>query len=54
MFIEFLKLFYDRTLKFLSTSYVTSNSFFREMLQVHDILKWMMNGSNDEALRSMA
>lgn len=34
--------------------YVSSNSFFREMLQVHDMLKWMMSGSNDEALKNMA
>ena len=54
VFVEFLKLFYDCTLKFSSSLYVSSNSFFREMLQVHDMLKWMMNGSNDEALKNMA
>ncbi|KAK1385095.1 hypothetical protein POM88_022830 [Heracleum sosnowskyi] len=50
VFIEFLKLFYDCTVKFSSSLFVTSNLFFREMLQVHDMLKWMIHSSNDEAL----
>lgn len=54
MFVQFLKLFYDCTVKFSSSLSITSNLFFNEMLQVHDMIKWMINSSNDDTLTSMA
>ncbi|XP_074327621.1 zinc finger BED domain-containing protein RICESLEEPER 1-like [Apium graveolens] len=54
MFVQFLKLFYDCTIMFSSSLSITSNLFFNEMLQVHDMIKWMASSSTDVTLTNMA
>ncbi|XP_074367181.1 zinc finger BED domain-containing protein DAYSLEEPER-like [Apium graveolens] len=54
MFVQFLKLFYDCTISFSSSLSITSNLFFNEMLQVHDMIKWMISSSSDVTLTNMA
>ena len=36
IFSKFLKIFYDATLQFLGANYVTNNSFFLELMPIHD------------------
>ncbi|XP_075654737.1 zinc finger BED domain-containing protein RICESLEEPER 1-like [Castanea sativa] len=38
IFSKFLKIFYDATLRFSSANYVTSNSFFLELMSIHDTI----------------
>ena len=38
IFSKFLKIFYDATLRFSSVNYVTSNSFFLELMSIHDTI----------------
>ena len=37
-FQNFLKFFYDATLRFSGANYVTSNSFFLELMSIHDTI----------------
>ena len=39
IFLKFLKIFYDGTLWFSGANYVTSNSFFLELLSFHDTIE---------------
>ena len=39
IFLKFLKIFYDATLRFLGANYVTSNSFFLELMSIHDTIE---------------
>ena len=38
IFLKFLKIFYDATLWFLGANYITRNSFFLELMSIHDII----------------
>ncbi|KAL4627407.1 hypothetical protein ACB092_05G163800 [Castanea dentata] len=38
IFSKFLKIFYDATLRFSGANYVTSNSFFLELMSIHDTI----------------
>ena len=38
IFSKFIKIFYDATLWFSSANYVTSNSFFLELMSIHDTI----------------
>ncbi|KAL0303301.1 UNVERIFIED_CONTAM: putative AC transposase [Sesamum radiatum] len=51
-FVKFLKIFYNVTLKFSGSSYITSNAFFRELATLHVSLTTMMKG--DYHMASMA
>ena len=42
IFSKFLKIFYDATLRFLGANYVTSNSFFLELMSIHDTIELSM------------
>ena len=39
IFSKFLKIFYDATLWFSGANYVTSNSFFLELMSIHDTIE---------------
>ncbi|KAG8371764.1 hypothetical protein BUALT_Bualt13G0122200 [Buddleja alternifolia] len=52
-FVKFLKIFYNVTLKFSGSSYITSNSFFRELATVHVGLSNMIS-KGDYQMASMA
>ncbi|KAG8370572.1 hypothetical protein BUALT_Bualt14G0131100 [Buddleja alternifolia] len=45
-FVKFLKIFYNVTLKFSGSSYITSNSFFRELTTVYVGLSTMISKGN--------
>ncbi|XP_062109554.1 zinc finger BED domain-containing protein RICESLEEPER 2-like [Humulus lupulus] len=53
VFFKFLKAFYELTLKFSGSLYVTSNLFFQEILEVQVELN-DMNSSTDELMSKMA
>uniref|UniRef100_A0A803QGS4 BED-type domain-containing protein n=1 Tax=Cannabis sativa TaxID=3483 RepID=A0A803QGS4_CANSA len=53
VFVNFLKSFYELTLKFSGSLYVTSNLFFQEILQVRVELN-DMKASKDELISKMA
>ena len=36
--MKFLKIFNDATLRFLGANYVTSNSFYLELMSIHDTI----------------
>ncbi|XP_075665514.1 zinc finger BED domain-containing protein RICESLEEPER 1-like [Castanea sativa] len=38
IFSKFLKIFYDATMRFSGANYVTSNSFFLELMSIHDTI----------------
>ena len=42
IFSKFLKIFYDATLQFSGANYVTSNSFFLELMSIHDTIELSM------------
>ena len=46
MFVKFLKMFYDVTLKFSGSLPVTSNIFFKELVDVHRTLQKIANGGD--------
>ena len=52
-FVKFLRMFYDFTLKFSGSLFVTSNTSFREIVNLHDRLTYMCS-SDDEFVRDMA
>ena len=39
IFLKFLKIFYNSTLHFSGANYVTSNSFFLELMSIHDTIE---------------
>ena len=51
--IKFLRMFYQVTLKFFRSLYVTSNIFFHEIVEIHARLT-QLSKSNDTLLSSMA
>ena len=53
IFSKFLKIFYDATLWFLGANYVTSNSFFLELMSIHDTIK-LEHEKDSYLLRKMA
>ena len=44
VFVKFLKMFYDITLKFSGSLHVTSNIFFKELVAMQRTLQKMANG----------
>ena len=46
MFVKFLKMFYDITLKFSGSLHVTSNIFFKELVAMQRTLQKMANGGD--------
>ena len=42
IFSKFLKIFYDATLRLSGANYVTSNSFFLELMSIHDTIELSM------------
>ncbi|WCJ28874.1 Zinc finger BED domain-containing protein RICESLEEPER 2 [Euphorbia peplus] len=52
-FIKFLKLFYNATLKFSGSLFVTSNTFFHEIMSIQSVLHRLFM-SQDELLSVMA
>ena len=44
VFVKFLKMFYDITLKFSGSLHVTSNIFFKELVAMKRTLQKMANG----------
>nr|XP_016470655.1 PREDICTED: zinc finger BED domain-containing protein RICESLEEPER 2-like [Nicotiana tabacum] len=53
VFIKFLEMFYQVTLKFSGTSYVTSNSFFHEIFNLQNFIQ-KYSHSEDSILSGMA
>ena len=53
IFSKFLKIFYDATLRFLGANYVTSNSFFLELMSIHDTIE-LEHAQDSYLLRKMA
>ncbi|KAK1385485.1 hypothetical protein POM88_023220 [Heracleum sosnowskyi] len=53
IFVKFLKIFYQVTLKFSGSLYVTSNIFFHEIVEIHANLSNLMS-SGDMLLSRMA
>ncbi|XP_016467097.1 zinc finger BED domain-containing protein DAYSLEEPER-like [Nicotiana tabacum] len=53
VFIKFLEIFYQVTLKFSGTSYVTSNSFFHEIFNLQNFIR-KYSHSEDSILSGMA
>ncbi|WCJ38060.1 hypothetical protein M5689_019139 [Euphorbia peplus] len=51
-FIKFLKLFYNATLKFSGSLFVTSNTFFHEIMSIQSVLHRLFM-SQDELLSGM-
>lgn len=54
VFVLFLKSFYDITLKFSGSMYVTSNLYFHEMCSIHSDLTSLIESSDDLVLSKMA
>ena len=56
VFIKFLETFYEVTLKFSGSEYVTSNKYFTEIFEIQEELSTMINESdnNDTLLGGMA
>ena len=52
-FVKFLRMFYDFTLKFSGSLFVTSNTSICEIVNLHDRLTYMCS-SDDEFVRDMA
>ena len=44
MFVKFLNIFYDVTLKFSGSLHVTLNIFFKELVAIQRTLQKMANG----------
>ena len=53
IFLKFLKIFYDATLQFSGANYVTSNSFFLELMSIHDTIE-LEHKKDSYLLRKMA
>lgn len=53
IFSKFLKIFYDATLRFSGASYVTSNSFFLELMSIHDTIE-LEHEKDSYLLRTMS
>ena len=54
VFVLFLKSFYDITLKFSGSMYVTSNLYFHEMCSIHSDLTSLIESGDDLVLSKMA
>ena len=53
IFSKFLKIFYDATLRFSGVNYVTSNSFFLELMLIHNTIE-LEHEKDSYLLRKMA
>ena len=47
LYVKFLKLFYNATLRFSGSLYVTSNSFFMEIILIKKAIKKLFSNKND-------
>ena len=53
-FVKFLCIFYDVTLRFSGSLFVTSNTYFHELISIKDQLQQLCNVDGDPLLKSMA
>ena len=54
VFVLFLKSFYDITLKFSGSMYITSNLYFHELCSIHSDLTSLIESGDDIVLFKMA
>ena len=52
--MKFLGIFYEATLKFSGSLFVTSNTYFHELISIEDQLQQLCSVNGDPLLRSMA
>ena len=53
-FVKFLGIFYEATLRFSGSLFVTSNTYFHELISIEDQLQQLCNVDGDPLLKSMA
>ena len=53
-FVKFLGIFYEVTLRFFGSLFVTSNTYFHELISIEDQLQQLCNVDGDPLLRNMA
>ena len=53
-FVKFLSIFYEATLRFSGSLFVTSNTYFHELISIEDQLQQLCNVDGDPLLKSMA
>ena len=51
--MKFLGIFYEATLKFSGSLFVTSNTYFHELISIEDQLQQLCSVNGDPLLRSM-
>ena len=52
--MKFLGIFYEATLRFSGSLFVTSNTYFHELISIEDQLQQLCNVDGDPLLKSMA
>ena len=53
-FVKLLGIFYEATLRFSGSLFVTSNTYFHELISIENQLQWLCSVDGDPLLRSMA
>ena len=53
-FVKFLDIFYEATLRFPGSLFVTSNTYFHELISIEDQLQQLCDVDGDPLLKSMA
>ena len=53
-FVKFLGIFYEATLRFSRSLFVTSNTYFHELISIEDQLQQLCSVDGDPLLKSMA
>ena len=53
-FVKFLGIFYEATLRFYGSLFVTSNTYFHELISIEDQLQQLCSIDGDPLLKSMA
>ena len=54
LFTKFISMFYEATLRFSSSLFVTTNVYFHELVSLQDQLNQLCNGRGDLLLKGMA
>ena len=54
LFTKFLGMFYEATLRFSSSLFLTTNVYFHELVSLQDQLNQLCNGKGDPLLKGMA
>ena len=52
-FVKYLGIFYEATLRFFGSLFVTSNTYFHELISIEDQLQQLCNVDGDPLLKSM-